>query len=392
MLEKIYNKLKIVNENVKNSNYFLENYPQFLDDLEYMLSQLSIDIKQLSALEKYDNSSEIKEYGINYYRNLVRLYMNFFYHLDIKIQYDDLPINAEYVWNEDCMHVGWVLKILNIEGLQAICHEVGHKRLKDFSKIESFNDLIKYPPYMIFLLKERLSEEILTCDDEDFYDNNYNLLYYEQEANVYSFEFLNNLLSVTYEKYQSFAKENNITVSEKFLNQLKRLQKLISDGLIDIEKKYIKRCQLSHNLINEFSQDNPINSSIILNGERVDRLILYDKCIKDNPNLQEQYPILKLLFKGDKPKNYNEILLDMGKYLQYYPESKDKIVKIYNSVIKSDPILYISILVANNNASLLENFLDNHKNIFIAYRDEINQIIAESNNDLIISLLQRKIR
>lgn len=122
------------------------------------------------------------------------------------------------------------------------------------------------------------------------------------------------------------------------------------------------------------------------------RLILYDKCIKKSSNLQQEYPILQLLFKGDKPKSYQEIVIDLQKWLKLYPNEQNKIKRIYYSIIKSDPMLYISHLVQSGNISLLRNFITNHETVLEEYNDEIRKIINKCDNDFMIELFNKKVK
>lgn len=393
MLENILNKLKSINI---DNNYFLENFSSFLDDLNYVLVKLPDDYKKLPMKEQFLNSHKIGDKVTNYYINLIKKYMKFIYNMDINIKYDNTATMAGgfggYSLDDDCIYVSEFFSGFRIDTLQTLCHEAGHKRQKEFRIINSFEELIKYPPYMIILLKEVVSVKELEKNDIDFYRNNYNLMYFEQEANSFSFELLKNMLANLYRKYIEYTKNNNIQVSNDLLGKLNVIQSKINELLLYKKKKLINTGHFNLDLMNELSGYGAINSKVTFNGNETDRLVLYDKCIKENPILQNDYPVLKLLFNGDRPKTYQEIICDMSFYLKKYPEFQDKIKKIYYAIIKSAPLLYISHIVQNGNVSLLKEFLSNHEEIFIEYSDEINKIVNTCNNDLIIELLQRKVK
>ena len=396
MLDEIFNKLEIINRNVESNNYFLEDYPKFLDDLEYILIQLSNDYKQLSIGIQFQNSDIISELVTSFYTKLITKYMKVFQGMDIQIKTDNTATMfgglGGYLEEDDCIYISELFSSFRIPTLQTICHEIGHKRQKNIGCIKSFDELLKYPHYMIILLKERLSEKLLERSDHNFYKKNYNLMYHEQEANTYSLEVIKNLLVNTYKNYLEYAKKNNIKVSKDLLNQLRKIQKKINDELLETKEKFKQKGQFNIDLINEFSGYNSINSKVMLNGKEVDRLILYDKCIKKNPNLQQEYPILQLLFKDDKPKSYQEIVIDLQKWLKLYPNEQNKIKRIYYSIIKSDPMLYISHLVQSGNISLLRNFITNHETVLEEYNDEISKIIKECDNDFMIELFNKKVK
>ena len=396
MLDEIFNKLEIINRNVESNNYFLEDYPKFLDDLEYILIQLPNDYNLLTPGLQFRNGVRIGEFVTDYYIKLIVKYMKIFQTMDIYIKRDNTATMlgglGGYIEKNDCIYISKLFSSFRIPTLQTICHEVGHKRQKNIGCIKSFDELLKYPHYMIILLKERLSEKLLERSDHNFYKKNYNLMYYEQEANTYSLEVIKNLLVNTYKNYLEYAKKNNIKVSKDLLNQLRKIQKKINDELLETKEKFKQKGQFNIDLINEFSGYNSINSKVMLNGKEVDRLILYDKCLKENPKLQQEYPVLQLLFNGNQPKSYQEIVKDLQKWLKLYPNEQNKIKRIYYSIIKSDPMLYISHLVQSGNISLLRNFITNHETVLEEYNDEISKIIKECDNDFMIELLNKKVK
>ena len=396
MLEDIFSKLTNINDNIENNNYFFENFPIFLKDLNYILVQLPKDYKQLPIKVQFLRGDEIGNLVTKYYINLVIKYMKSYYNVDIKIKNDNIATMAgglgSYDIKDDCIYISELFSSFHIDTLQTLFHEVGHKRQKDFQKINNFEELLKYPHYMIILLKEVISVQILEKKDYSFYQNNYSLLYFEQEANVYSHETITSLLDNTYRRYLKFAKKNNIEITNDLLNMLEITKKTIDNGLKKNKNKLITRGQFNIDLINELSSNNAINSKVVFNGSEVDRLILYNKYIKDNPNLHQDYPILQLLFNSDKPKTYQEIIGDFQIYLKQYPEFQDKIKKIYYCIIKSNPILYIYHLIDNNHIEILREFLCIHETLLREYEEEIHEIVSNYDNDLIRSMLQRKIK
>ena len=119
----------------------------------------------------------------------------------------------------------------------------------------------------------------------------------------------------------------------------------------------------------------PITSSYAYQGEELDKLITLDKYIKNNPEIQETMPIFKLIFNGNVPKTYDEITIDKQRLIGAYPEKRKQITEIYNNIIKSDPILYLTYLVENNLTNEVIKFVENHNTIFLEYPEEIEKII-----------------
>lgn len=161
----------------------------------------------------------------------------------------------------------------------------------------------------------------------------------------------------------------------------------MTENVSEIEQNQKSIGRLKPSIIKETYGLIPITSKYIYEGQQVDKLIELDKYIKNHPELQETMPIFKLIFNGNIPKTYDEIIIDKQKLLGVYPEHKNKIEKIYSNIIKSDPILYLTHLVVNNKTKLIIDFINNHKTQLLEYQKEINEIIEKYNSTEIIKEL-----
>ena len=129
--------------------------------------------------------------------------------------------------------------------------------------------------------------------------------------------------------------------------------------------------------INEDIATQIYNSTIIkgsysITGQQIDRIVATDKYIKANPELQEQYPILRLLFNGKVPKSYDEIIADLEKFKEgKTEEEKMQIDNLYKEIIMSDPILLLSDLLAKGQTFALDDFLKLYPTVISEYPEEL---------------------
>ena len=129
--------------------------------------------------------------------------------------------------------------------------------------------------------------------------------------------------------------------------------------------------------INEDIATQIYNSTIIkgsysITGQQIDRIVATDKYIKANPELQEQYPILRLLFNGKVPKSYDEIIADLEKFKEgKTEEEKMQIDNLYKEIIMSDPILLLSDLLAKGQTFALDDFFKLYPTVISKYPEEL---------------------
>ena len=127
-----------------------------------------------------------------------------------------------------------------------------------------------------------------------------------------------------------------------------------------------------------------------IEGQKVDKLIAIDKYIKSHPELQEESSIFRLIFDGDRPKTYSEIINDKKNLLSSNVHVSREIEELYEFIIKSDPVLYLTHLVATDQKDILPQFLDEHDTIFSEYPEEIQEIICEYSNRELVAILQSR--
>lgn len=104
------------------------------------------------------------------------------------------------------------------------------------------------------------------------------------------------------------------------------------------------------------------------------------KFIKLHPELQEKYPLLRLLFNGTQPKTYEEII-DDKEAMKYNKSLEDgqKIESIYKVIIETDPILALTDRIVRNDDEAVSEYLKLHPTLLTEYKDEIEKLKVKYN-------------
>lgn len=234
------------------------------------------------------------------------------------------------------------------------------------------DDLLKFEPHMLRLLKENLLEESLHDNNRQFYQENYDRLFGENEAEMFSkyeiYNFIRKLMTV-------YLKETN-----QKENEVDEILMLKANHIDYIFKTILQKENFNINkkVAQELYDAEMISDTYSKDGQQVDRLIMIDKYIKAHPEFQEKYPVLRLLFSGNTPKSYEEIIAEREMYKQNRSkEEQEHIDKMYDEIISLDPILALSHALATNDIYMLKVYLYNHPTILTKYADEIQALRAK---------------
>ena len=165
------NKLKNMIKNLPNK------YPNIDEDINYIWNILPEEMENFSYNELIDNNYKINELVIIYLMELSQLHKN------IKVNYkiDEtiaLGGNAAYDKDNNEILLSVVSMMLTADNttsyLKTIFHELRHVTQHNFTKEEDINEIIKYDPELIMVLKHHIFEEY---HNDDFYKDNYHKLY-----------------------------------------------------------------------------------------------------------------------------------------------------------------------------------------------------------------------
>ena len=373
MLEKINNRLDKAIANLEIDN-FEKLFPIMLDDLEYVLVGIKEDEKQLSSTERFMSGVSLTSKIYNYLAKLASLYFKLLYDINIEIIDSDdynLSIAAGGYNSEDdkiyYSYLGAMLsKTSDLSFLHTCLHEGRHKMQHDAYQKE---DILAFQPYMLRLLKENLLEESLQENNRKFYLDNYKKLFTENDAEYFAKQEINSFIQKLMSVYLKVTNKNQTDIDNELMYKISKINHLFNTILK--EEKF----NIVEEVIIQTYDAALITDKLIIKEERVDRLTALDKHIKNNPELQEEYPILRLLFNGTTPKNHQEIIADLMKLKEGKTlAEKEKIDSLYDEIIATDPILLLSEILLSGNMSAVEMFMNMYPTIAIEYKDEIKEL------------------
>lgn len=390
----IVNKQDLAIQNLNQEN-FIENFPNILNDIQYIYYGIKSDRSQLSEIDDFLNGLTITEKSIEYSALLVKQYIKLKYNIDLKIEkndtYDLSMVSGGYSNKEDVIKystMGISLGSNNtLSFIQTFLHEARHKIQHTSYNESDVSELLKFPPNMIILAKDYVFESSNPENNREFYIANYNNLYFEIDAEMFSIETLKNMLLDLFYQYEAYAKKNKIKISKKILLKVKEIVSNMSKDIEKIEEKTDEMDRVDPAITKETYGLSPIESTYNIHGEEIDRLVVVDKYIKNYPELQTKMPIFKLIFNGDNPKTYEEIMKDKQTLLNNHKDLSYVIEELYGCIIKSDPILYLTDLVMHEEKEAIIRFIDKHQTIFLDYPLEIQEIIEKYHNDEILCIL-----
>lgn len=376
MLEKIYTRLDQAIANLDKES-MKELFPLILEDLRYILISLKMQEESLTPVEKFQNGADLTKKVTSYLAKLGTVYFKHVYGIDIKvINCDDYGLataGAGYSSKDGNIYYtdfGTILsKQTDLSFLHTTLHEGRHKMQHDQYKAD---DLFKFEPHMLRLLKENLLEDSLHENNRQFYQENYDRLFGENDAEIFAryevFNFIRKLMTV-------YLNETNQT--EKDVDEILMLK---ANHIDYICKTVLQRESFNINtkVEEEIYNAEMISDTYNKDGQKVDRLIMLDKYMKAHPEHQEEYPVLRLLFNGSTPKTYEEIIADREMYKRNRPQAEQEhIDKMYAEIISLDPILALSHALATNDTYMLKVYLYNHPTIITEYPNEIQTLRAK---------------
>ncbi|MBQ9019679.1 MAG: hypothetical protein IJ097_05155 [Bacilli bacterium] len=371
-------KLKKMSELIKDKN-IIDYFPTIINDLEFIIQEYPIELNNLTEEERTDNVYEIEYYKITYLAELIKKYMELTWKKDFSYEIVDgylFNSTAGYNQRDDIVTISIFGMILNSETnadmIKSLAHEYRHQLQYHFLKEKEFKDILNYPPYFITIIKNLLPKEIKTVINEEgyvidkpYYYNNYKRIYMEVDANYYGVEVSKSFLSDLYNKYPD--------KSEKLNSRVKLLEKelaLESDLTIEgLEKE--KRIDTIY--LEETRLKKPITSTVLVDDNEEDSLIYIDKCIKEEPFIEERFPVISILKKDNRFKNYAEIIIDKYKNINKYKD-KDRIEEIYSHIIKTDPMLIISKYILEKDIDSIKEFIRIHPTFINEYQDDLNKL------------------
>ena len=371
MKEKIEERLNAAIGNMYLSN-FEKLFPLIVEDLEYILFQFKEDYKKLSPGEQLRNG-DFFQHKINlYFSKLAITYFRLRYDVELDIIYQDSfsPIGAGgYDSHDDVVYYsdsGAILsKTTDISFLHTCLHEGRHKIQQG---IFQTSDIMSFPPYMLFLLKENILINELSQINKNFYSENYEHLYSEDDSALFARNeldlFVLNLAYMYMERYHKTPKD----IPDLFYKV-----GVLQNYFTEMQNKEFFRINIDP--IQNISGEDLDSFSYVMNGANIDPLIAMDKCIKSHPEYQEKYPILKLLFNGNVPKTYKELMSDRDRYK--IGKSADvhlHIDELYQCIIQLDPILSLTEMLERRDYESACEFLEKHPTVMEEYALEIQTL------------------
>lgn len=368
-VEKIKARIDQALKNINNDN--LETaFPCILDDLYYILYLHKLDVNQLSAGEQFEYGYNFSCKIIDYLGMLVSKYLKAVYQLDLKIVnkegYNMTVCAGGYDRKTDKMYYSYFGSTLSNNGqlgfLFTCLHEARHKVQNDLSKNPNgiFTD-----PRMILLVKEEALENSLIENNRQFYQDNYLDIFYENDAEIFAKSEITVFLNNLFKQYTKLVQSSGKEVSRDIVDKKNKVNTLINMELLQINSLFT-----NEEIVKQLNGDTPIVGYYQVNNEDKDKLIIMDKYIKAHPEMKEKYPILQIIFHGDRVKTYEELMQDKEQLL--LQGNIKNIELLFYYIIETDPILALKDRLIKGSVDDVKQYLALHPTLLREYYDEIS--------------------
>lgn len=373
MIDIIYKRLDQAINNFNITN-FEELFPIILDDLEYVLVTLNEDEKKLSSVEQFMNGSKIRKKVFVYISKLATLYFKLIYNMDVNIinssDYNLSIAGGGYNSKDGNIYYSDFGAILSqtseLSFLHTCLHEGRHQMQHESYTSES---LLSIPPYMLKLLKESLLEDSLHENNRKFYTDNYHNLFTENDAEHFAKEEIYDLIKKLLYKYLQVSKKTTDNIDPTLMFKISKMNYIFNSILIE------ENFEIKDEVISEIYNPNIYSSTLVIGEEETPRLIATDKYIKAHPELQDKYPILRLLFNVSIPKSYEELIEDIIILKENKSiEEQHQIDALFNEIVLSDPILLLTDLLVKGDLESVSRFMEMYPTITSEYPKEIESL------------------
>lgn len=378
MIDKINERLNIALSNLDKEN-FEEIFPLLLDDLEYILVGLNNDFDKLSLDQQFEYGILFEEKNLTYFSKLAKIYFKMRFEIDIDVVPDDdynlsMAGGGYNALNDTIYYSPFGVAMSrksDLSFLHTCLHEVQHKMQHS---VYSCDELLSFPPYMLKVLKENLLVGSMQDNNREFYVTNYDLLFAENDAEIFAkneiYNFINNMLQMYVDKTNKSSKGMyELLVKVNKMNEL----------FVNILSK--ESFRINSNIESQIYSGDLVSGDYKISGKFVDRLITLDKYIKSNPHLQEQYPILRLLFNGNESKSYEKLMIDKESFKTGRSlEGQQRVDELYREIVALDPILTLTDKLEKDDIEFVRAYLALHPTIISEYSEEINQLNEKYGN------------
>lgn len=348
--EKIIKRFKIDKQRIEKGE-LKDTFPIMIEDLSYLYGEFENDWASLSPQEQVEYGYEINSSIIEYWIELLKIYIKETYRRKIKISFDEiLSIGGCAAYDEEkdlilISVIGLMIQQRNMMSfIQPILHEFRHQLQHEFYKEKEIEKILLYPSYFLLIEKHYVYRKNRMTDQE--YLENYTNYYPEVDAEEFSVNELSKIIPTLYQKYLQEGGSNKLD------EKVYEIQKVIEEEQEEI-KDYLRILKRIDTKISKELYDlNDIHSTFILEGNEVDSLSVINQYMNLSPRLQKEYPILRLLWNEDKPKTYQEIMEDRNLLLESIPDKSisvlgrettthQQIKYFYKTIIKSDKAIQL---------------------------------------------------
>ena len=373
MLEKINNRLDSAIANLDIES-FDELFPLILNDLEYILVELSLDEEKLSPGDIYRNGVSIASKTQEYLAKLSTMYFKLLHNIDIEIinsnDYNLSIGGGGYNFDDGKIYYTYIGAMLSknsdLSFLHTCLHEGRHKMQHEAYKTE---DILSFSPCFLRLLKEHLLENSLQENNRKFYLDNYHKLFTENDAELFASYELENFIPKLMDYYLKKSNKKESDIDDELMYKISKLNHLFNENL----KK--EKFNIDDEVASQIYDSPIIKGKFKIKDEEKEKIIMMDKYIKSHPELQEKYPILRLLFNKDRPKTHKETIADLMRLKEGKSyEFKEKIDALYDEIIVTDPILLLNEMLLNEDVQSIEIFMNMYKELTIEYQEEIKEL------------------
>ena len=213
-----------------------------------------------------------------------------------------------------------------------------------------------------------ITKEILSMDNET-YKNNHNSFMIENDANLYAYGFISNII-------KQYFPENMPTIESRMKNEKYNIDTDLFNGFIDSEEKYKNvpdgTLPIMYQIYKDFKKN--VTPDLINKYKILSLIYNSDGTLKKYTQIQEEKE--KKIKELDNPNLQTKFSKSSHSYnSEELSTPKDRIELIYKTIINSDPALYIEDCICNKRYDELILEFNKYPNLFELYKSDFLKII-----------------
>lgn len=387
--KRLEDSMRNMSESIKDKD-IIQDLPSIINYLEYIITIYNLKIKGLTEDQRISHVYNIEKYKMDFLGEFVRKYMELVFNKPFSYIITDEALYqggvCAYDRYDDKVLISPIGQLINskqtADVIKSILHDFRHQHFFGFMNKDKIEDILDYPTNYIIIAKDYASRETPKYKGDkiegraDYYEN-YHKVYMEADASDYALKTVRTILFDLYKRYPN--------KNKKLEKKINKLQTILIEQSKQVEERYKQEGRATPECLEELNGFKIIDSLVIVDDKINDNLIYTDKYLKNNPMLKEKYKVLSILMKDYSFKNYYEIIMDKCENICNFGNAT-KITEIYDNIINTDPMLFVTKLAIKKDFDGVKDFVDKHPTFTTEYKEEIDEL-STSIDVKILSLL-----